>query len=261
MNSQVKNRDHPREYGENPLGDQKPVIWQGSSPRIRGESGARCKFDNNIGIIPANTGRIILESATATVARDHPREYGENDAGDEGWEREKGSSPRIRGELEGKWKIRLRSGIIPANTGRIAYMGFGSSACRDHPREYGENIRPNSSGKPRRGSSPRIRGECRIQCCHTRYLGIIPANTGRMKQGTQRAVDEGDHPREYGENCRALMARPTALGSSPRIRGEWISHLWRSRQQGDHPREYGENNTRSIRHQPCWGSSPRIRGE
>ena len=71
-------RDHPREYGENPLKRGAPLGPDGSSPRIRGE----CRFcaDRNggRGIIPANTGRIIRTTDGTYMDRDHPREYGEN---------------------------------------------------------------------------------------------------------------------------------------------------------------------------------------
>ena len=55
--------------------------------------------DSSIGIIPANTGRIIHALTHVYHFTDHPREYGENDAG---WTVDnvmEGSSPRIRGEL------------------------------------------------------------------------------------------------------------------------------------------------------------------
>ena len=54
-------RDHPREYGENP-----PRPWcspppVGSSPRIRGESLFSFHTACLVGIIPANTGRILAD--------------------------------------------------------------------------------------------------------------------------------------------------------------------------------------------------------
>ena len=70
--------DHPREYGENPDTRASPDTRAGSSPRIRGEFHGVTVTGQPLGIIPANTGRIIAASRVKTVDRDHPREYGEN---------------------------------------------------------------------------------------------------------------------------------------------------------------------------------------
>ena len=52
--------DHPREYGENPVGYLRWRLQDGSSPRIRGECHVVVERVVIHGIIPANTGRIIL---------------------------------------------------------------------------------------------------------------------------------------------------------------------------------------------------------
>ena len=74
-----RQRDHPREYGENGAAEMDLSINPGSSPRIRGESRAGIAF------------------------RRSP----------------KGSSPRIRGECNLPEFEHQQCGIIPANTGRI----------------------------------------------------------------------------------------------------------------------------------------------
>ena len=51
---------------------------------------------------------------------DHPREYGENTLCTACQNLSGGSSPRIRGELRRVFRRGVRSGIIPANTGRIS---------------------------------------------------------------------------------------------------------------------------------------------
>ena|GEM_PF-6099200 len=73
------------------------------------------------GIIPANTGKIPLPLRALEPPPDHPREYGEN------WDKLRGevlplgSSPRIRGKSTATFKIDEKTGIIPANTGKISY--------------------------------------------------------------------------------------------------------------------------------------------
>ena len=213
-------QDHPREYGENaiPAFPQSPE--PGSSPRIRGESLCECRGKMINGIIPANTGRINASTAHHQRPWDHPREYGENQAGVESDEIAVGSSPRIRGELEPADSCVHGIGIIPANTGRIVKNPQYRIENQDHPREYGENLETLSASYPYGGSSPRIRGEYQTQRRTRTNRGIIPANTGRISSVHDRVSSLPDHPREYGENEACHFAVCDAPGSSPRIRGE-----------------------------------------
>ena len=112
-------RDHPREYGENSSTSRFHVSDGGSSPRIRGEYAVVVQSPVRVGIIPANTGRILPLRGASILLRDHPREYGENDCSGLWSGITQGSSPRIRGELR--------------------YAPSRVRPCWDHPREYGEN--------------------------------------------------------------------------------------------------------------------------
>ena len=132
------------------------------------------------GITPANTGRIAKSTTLTKSVWDHPREYGENVLEDMSRLVDLGSSPRIRGEWGKENMAHRRRGIIPANTGRIVGALESHSAAgiipantgrivlhltqslprRDHPREYGENVRLLAFWLTGVGSSPRIRGEC-----------------------------------------------------------------------------------------------------
>ena len=131
--------DHPREYGENPHIRLSRHPHQGSSPRIRGESFCGGDVPVEVGIIPANTGRIHVYVVDASVLC--------------------GSSPRIRGEWLTVAVVDRGYGIIPANTGRIMMQVRPQGGTPDHPREYGENKPLLRSVFFITGSSPRIRGE------------------------------------------------------------------------------------------------------
>ena len=192
---------------------------------------------------------------------DHPREYGENTSVRSPSKLTRGSSPRIRGEFTTSFAVRIVTGIIPANTGRISKESFCLIRVWDHPREYGEN--PRNSPLPRLslGSSPRIRGECVEADGEAAGFGIIPANTGRISSCSFSIVAHWDHPREYGENIKLGFGELVSAGSSPRIRGEsyggqlvseWVGIIPantgrilvrnpRGCCSRDHPREYGEN--------------------
>ena len=152
-----------------------------------------------------------------------------------------GPSPRIRGECFRVTGFENGNGTIPANTGRISYNEKRSCACRDHPREYGENAEQSYGAVESIGPSPRIRGECFITPPPIIRERTIPANTGRIIQVTGQPQRYRDHPREYGENPDQIPEQSQLGGPSPRIRGEFRSPS-ASRSAGlDHPREYGEN--------------------
>ena len=52
--------DHPREYGENSKLLRRLPVRLGSSPRIRGKFGQRGVVAGKLGIIPANTGKMLM---------------------------------------------------------------------------------------------------------------------------------------------------------------------------------------------------------
>ena len=155
------------------------------------------------------------------VLRDHPREYGENTASWVYTRQCPGSSPRIRGECSVEMRLPRALGIIPANTGRISEPAAPISHHTDHPREYGENKPWLPTPEQARGSSPRIRGEFDLVQVNIGLVGIIPANTGRIRLSRYWFPAHPDHPREYGENMRERMPLMVSTGSSPRIRGEY----------------------------------------
>ena len=131
--------DHPREYGENSSALIAPSAAGGPSPRIRGELRLRACTYAASRTIPANTGRIERGHWYRSVARDHPREYGENLVKMGSDLAATGPSPRIRGESAAALNDTKIAGTIPANTGRMAGLGIAGLADE--------------------GPSPRIRGE------------------------------------------------------------------------------------------------------
>ena len=152
-------------------------------------------------------------------------------------------------------------GTIPANTGRILPQTWFHIQDRDHPREYGENVKSMLSQLRAMGPSPRIRGEFFIARTPGLHCRTIPANTGRIMVRRSLATSKADHPREYGENGGVELTDWHLEGPSPRIRGEFMinggkhlqggtipantgrisCHLRRKPPSTDHPREYGEN--------------------
>ena len=220
MTPEEVQRDHPREYGENAANSSPIEAFTGPSPRIRGELQGHFPEGLRNGTIPANTGRIWGKPYSRCSPWDHPREYGENYKGPITLEVGRGPSPRIRGESPQAHIHDVALGTIPANTGRMLAGVDKVVEERDHPREYGENIRQCPSSECTRGPSPRIRGESQISKREVTFKGTIPANTGRIEEKFVSAYAAEDHPREYGENRWGMGLSLWISGPSPRIRGE-----------------------------------------
>ena len=71
-------------------------------------------------------------------------------------------------------------GTIPANTGKMLPMYTKPMPYRDHPREYGENLKGELTGFRDEGPSPRIPGKLLSVGGGALDPGTIPANTGRI---------------------------------------------------------------------------------
>ena len=90
--------DHPRACGANPMTAGEKFEAGGSSPRMRGKHiRILLEFDGEW-IIPAHAGQTSAVSRADQMNKDHPRACGANKFDDEVWEREVGSSPRMRGK-------------------------------------------------------------------------------------------------------------------------------------------------------------------
>ena len=150
--------DHPRVCGEQCPSSRNCSCRRGSSPRVRGADLAVCDDCGEIGIIPACAGSRTKITVATLVIGDHPRVCGEQAAKSSASSALSGSSPRVRGAVQGRHAVRLRVGIIPACAGSSSESSFGCLAYRDHPRVCGEQFRPQNAKGLAVGSSPRVRG-------------------------------------------------------------------------------------------------------
>ena len=109
--------DHPRVCGEHRVLSLNRSVNRGSSPRMRGTPvHPACRLGRP-GIIPAYAGNTRPALARRSIARDHPRVCGEHLLSRLTRFTVSGSSPRMRGTLDGL-NVRDRpSGIIPAYAG------------------------------------------------------------------------------------------------------------------------------------------------
>ena len=149
-----------------------------------------------------------------------------------------------------------------------------------YPRVYGGTLQPRHAVLPRRGLSPRVRGNRNRERRDARRGGSIPACTGepgidRVEHG-QRAV----YPRVYGGTIDAWLDQLHPQGLSPRVRGNPCGSLIVEVNNGSipactgepaqgrlpysgrwvYPRVYGGTPTTYDRMNYAIGLSPRVRG-
>ena len=72
-------REHPRACGENTFLEAASVLYDGTSPRMRGKRAHRTARNYSNRNIPAHAGKTGVSDATAVLQQEHPRACGEND--------------------------------------------------------------------------------------------------------------------------------------------------------------------------------------
>ena len=171
----------------------------GSSPRVRGTLQELDGAAREVRIIPACAGNSGPSRSPRAHSPDHPRVCGELLRPFSQLLICPGSSPRVRGTLEGRGTLEEVPRIIPA--------------CA------GNSLRCSSIGGPISGSSPRVRGTQHVTVDTIGEMRIIPACAGNSL--TPSTADErlSDHPRVCGELHEAQVMTLREYGSSPRVRG------------------------------------------
>ena len=134
-----RDRDHPRVCGEHGVvvGCQS-VVW-GSSPRMRGTQILVQPDRPSTGIIPAYAGNTRISCNACMIFRDHPRVCGEHPFRRGRYCPARGSSPRMRGTPQERFRGHGWHGIIPAYAGNTLGSGRSCAWHGDHPRVCGEH--------------------------------------------------------------------------------------------------------------------------
>ena len=192
-----------------------------------------------------------------------------------------GSSPRVRGKLQGRRHRLPPQRLIPACAGKTWQGASRSPPPRAHPRVCGENAHAIHTLKARDGSSPRVRGKPRPQHRAGHRPGLIPACAGKTMVMVVSPAISWAHPRVCGENNTLPAQADVDAGSSPRVRGKpgntctgatprglipacagkTSTPSAAARRRPAHPRVCGENPGGRCRVLPGDGSSPRVRGK
>ena len=150
---------HPRVCGENRPGRVHVDDLGGSSPRVRGKQ-RRAGLDRlHARLIPACAGKTPSHWGTRMRVTAHPRVCGENIPTSLRVVIRPGSSPRVRGKLQGVAAPARRAGLIPACAGKTVRRSLCRSWTTAHPRVCGENDDTGGETRAVPGSSPRVRGK------------------------------------------------------------------------------------------------------
>ena len=131
---------HPRACGENLARPGHVSRKSGSSPRMRGKRNDHAAASTTRRLIPAHAGKTTRAKLVAFHAAAHPRACGENITLRSISSVVFGSSPRMRGKLQGRRKRGAATGLIPAHAGKTVFAARTAAEAAAHPRACGENF-------------------------------------------------------------------------------------------------------------------------
>ena len=130
-----------------------------------------------------------------------------------------GLSPRVRGNRlqYRQWPRRARS--IPACAGEPQNAAFRDVHNGVYPRVCGGTAFPTRRPFPRRGLSPRVRGNPGAAGRLCRPERSIPACAGEPSEAAQERLEHRVYPRVCGGTYGLRRAARCRWGLSPRVRG------------------------------------------
>ena len=114
-----------------------------------------------------------------------------------------GSSPHVRGALDGNVYVCVFPRIIPACAGSTSVHCYMPMPSGDHPRMCGEHCYMSYKGASALGSSPHVRGALFIANAFSMVNRIIPACAGSTWLYHGGKYASKDHPRMCGEHLSA----------------------------------------------------------
>ena len=219
----------------------RPTPWRcsGSIPRVRGNLRCVAMAHDDRRSIPACAGKPFTAEKPNEPTKVHPRVCGETNPEAEGVLRQRGPSPRVRGN-QGRGRIhQVQVGSIPACAGKPRRAEAGRREDGVHPRVCGETtpppttrpgvrVHPRVCGETRErdlvgqavgGPSPRVRGNRRRHRPAAPARGSIPACAGKPLGGRAHRGCAEVHPRVCGETGSGEEVAG-ATGVHPRVCGE-----------------------------------------
>ena len=177
-------------------------ISSGLSPRVRGNLRLSATETGDPRSIPACAGEPHVRTESERVHEVYPRVCGGTLVFGGTDKSYKGLSPRVRGNPGGTRPGASLAGSIPACAGEPLPSLGSRSRNRVYPRVCGGTIPHIPTCRPRRGLSPRVRGNLwRLDAAGRRFRSI-PACAGEPRLIHALGAGQGVYPRVCGgTNC------------------------------------------------------------
>ena len=168
-------------------------------------------------------GTSLSPRSRGKTTKDHPHAYGDKISTHAIAICQKGSSPRVWGQVHICRHSILSAWIIPTRMGTSDILKIQNKTVADHPHAYGDKNPQKQLCNGTQGSSPRVWGQVLVCKSCNLYNGIIPTRMGTRLYSQSRFIEYRDHPHEYGDKKKALLFPPLTEGSSPRVWGQVVS--------------------------------------
>ena len=169
---------YPRVCGGTPYEITVVAVWEGLSPRVRGNRRKIKHRGTGPGSIPACAGEPSSIGSSSNSGTVYPRVCGGTAAAPAGFDVPKGLSPRVRGNRDDNGPQTIRWGSIPACAGEPPPRQTTTLWLQVYPRVCGGTIRRRTKGRSTRGLSPRVRGNRREARMEVPDRRSIPACAG-----------------------------------------------------------------------------------
>ena len=104
-------------------------------------------------------GTRLIVNDVAIKYWDHPHAYGDKTLGRASDNYQKGSSPRVWGQVEKASRRQTAGRIIPTRMGTSHTLSAAFFQAKDHPHAYGDKCPKSATQILQLGSSPRVWGQ------------------------------------------------------------------------------------------------------
>ena len=231
---------YPRACGGTAENHPAVSLWEGLSPRVRGNLVAIVGIHTSTRSIPARAGEPGECRRSPRARRVYPRACGGTAEARRRDQISEGLSPRVRGNLIARVPCSASKRSIPARAGEPRRPGAATRYRRVYPRACGGTSLRGFLAAPANGLSPRVRGN---QTCDSRWLrrgGSIPARAGEPRRRRAPAQWAWVYPRACGGTSCCSCPPASAGGLSPRVRGN-LNEVWHGASKiGSIPARAGE---------------------
>ena len=250
---------YPRVCGGTQAPDSTRAAADGLSPRVRGNPARPRPAWTSTGSIPACAGEPVLLTWQLPDARVYPRVCGGTLRRPGRCGRQRGLSPRVRGNLTADRNALIPRRSIPACAGEPPSSMPPATSASVYPRVCGGTHPAGGVKGSGDGLSPRVRGNRSAGNIATTLARSIPACAGEPTSVRTGVVLPRVYPRVCGGTGMLHARDRMPRGLSPRVRGNLLVDLNPFRSAGSIPACAGEPDARRLP-MSCARVYPRVCG-